>query len=284
MLCRGAFRVSRSIRRGTLANAARLLGPGADHSRREALARRVLRNFYQVCCDVGRCASASRQELLDRIESIEGGEAYRLTRSGGAGVIVVTAHMGSFEVGMAALREQERRVHVVFRRDPIRQFERLRSELRWRLGVEEAPVDDGWTVWMRLRDALLADEAVVLQGDRVMPGQKGERVPFLDGHLMLPSGPVKLALATGAPIVPILSVRTQKGKVRLFIEPAIVAGRERESEADAGNAGGPHPALLRWAAVLERYVKAYPDQWLILEAALCEDQTGRDPTEGARRS
>ena len=120
-------------------------------------------------------------------------------------------------------------------------------------------------MWVRLRDALLADEAVVLQGDRVMPGQKGEAVPFLGGTLLLPSGPVKLALATGAPIVPILSVRTARGKVKLFVEPPI--------EVDAaGGPGAAREALLRWAAVLEKYVRSYPDQWLMLEPALAEDK------------
>ena len=119
---------------------------------------------------------------------------------------------------------------------------------------------------MRLRDALLADEVVVLQGDRVMPGQKGEPVGFLGGTLLLPAGPVKMALATGAPIVPIFSVRTGDAKVRLFIEEPI------DVQPDDGDAAGAaHPALIEWAAVLERYVRSYPDQWLMLRPAWCED-------------
>jgi KDO2-lipid IV(A) lauroyltransferase len=159
---------------------------------------------------------------------------------------------------------------VVFRRDRFERFEKQRSALRARLRVEEAPVDDGWGVWVRLREALLADEVVVLQGDRVMPGQKGEAVPFLGGHLLLPAGPVKLALATGAPIVPIFSLRTAAGKVRLFIEPAIEVGPA---------AAGPHPALLCWATLLEKYVRDYPDQWLMLQPVLIED-AGADAGDG----
>jgi KDO2-lipid IV(A) lauroyltransferase len=82
--------------------------------------------------------------------------------------------------------------------------------------------------------------------------------------MLLPPGPVKMALATGAPILPIFSVRTKEGKVRLVVEPAIEVG---PSDAPAG----PHPALLQWAAVLERYVRAYPDQWLMIRPALSED-------------
>lgn len=265
LACHVAFNCSRMIRTGTTANARQLLGPQASPAAVQSLARSTVASFYRFCCDMGRSIGLSGEQLMDKVEAIDGDSTYLAARSPGRGAIVVTAHMGSFEVGMAALRMRERkRIHVVFRRDPFATFERQRSELRRRLGVEEAPVDEGWTVWVRLRDALLADEVVVLQGDRVMPGQKGERVPFLGGHTLLPSGPIKLAMATGAPIVPVFTVRTPEGKIRLFIEPPIEVGPNT-------GASGPHPAMLRWAAVLEKYVRRYPDQWLMLQPVLCED-------------
>ncbi len=126
----------------------------------------------------------------------------------------------------------------------------------------EAPIDDGWTVWLRLRDALVRNEVVMLQADRVMPGQKGCTLPFLHGHLELPMGPVKLALASGAPIVPIFAVRTKTGRMHINIEPAIFV--EPSSEHI-------HPALLQLAGILEKYVRAYPRQWLLMHRAFCED-------------
>jgi lauroyl/myristoyl acyltransferase len=102
---------------------------------------------------------------------------YQEARRNQRGAVIVTAHLGCFELGMAALVEHEKRVHVVFRRDPSPRFDRLRSRLREMLGVREAPVDDGWATWSRLRDALSSDEVVLIQGDRVMPGQKGQPRP-----------------------------------------------------------------------------------------------------------
>jgi KDO2-lipid IV(A) lauroyltransferase len=173
--------------------------------------------------------------------------------------------MGSFEVGMAALRRQDARIHVVFRRDAFGRFERMRSALRAKLGVIEAPVDDGWTVWMRLRDALQNDEVVALQGDRVMPGQKGQAIPVLGADMMLPAGPVKLALATGAPIVPVFTVRTPGGKVRLCVEPAIHVGSPDDLD----------PAMEQLAGVLGKYLRAHGDQWLMLQPAWCGQQNAR---------
>lgn len=167
---------------------------------------------------------------------------------------------------MAALLEHEKRVHVLFRRDEMSLFEKTRSALRAQLGVCEACVDDGLEVWMNLRAALANDEVVLIQGDRVLPGQKGQRVPFLGGHMVLPTGPVKLALATGAPIIPIFSIREPTGMIRLFVEEPI----QVEDEI--------HEAMLRLASVIERYVHDYPDQWLVFHRPWCED-VERGPTE-----
>lgn len=263
LFTRLVFRCSPSVRAGTLANAARVLGPGATPAQHRRLARAVVGNFILFCHDVGRSMRMSADELFGRIETLEGEAHYDAARAMRRGAIVVTAHMGSFEVGMAALRRRDERVHVVFRRDAFGRFERMRSALRAKLGVVEAPVDEGWTVWLRLRDALLRDEVVVLQGDRVMPGQKGERVPVLGADMLLPAGPVKLALATGAPIVPVFSIRTPSGGVRLCVEPAITV--------DAGDPDAVDRAMRQLAGVIGKYVAAYPEQWLMLQPAWCAD-------------
>lgn len=264
---RAALRFSKEVRNGTLANATRVLGSDTTPAERNVFARKVVGQFILFCHDVGRAMRMSVDELYGRIEQIEGHEHYDAARKQKRGAIVVTAHMGSFEVGMAALRRQDARIHVVFRRDLFGRFERMRSALRAKLGVIEAPVDDGWTIWMRLRDALLNDEVVVLQGDRVMPGQKGQRVPVLGADMMLPSGPAKLALASGAPIVPVFCVRLPSGKIRLCVEPAIDVSTPQDVDR----------AMEQLAAVVGKYIRAHGEQWLMLQPAWCED-AGGDPS------
>ena len=249
------------MREATLCNARRLLPPGATQTDHLVLAHRMIGNFYDFICDVGRSVGQSRRQMLARIEATEGQENYFAARSHRKGAIVVTAHMGSFEVGMAALRQYESKLHVVFRRDAYGKFEQTRSALRKRLGVNEVCVDDGLGVWVRLRDALRNDEVVLVQGDRVMPGQRGRRMPFMNGHMMLPTGPAKLALASGAPIVPIFSVRRPDGMVRLFVETPIWVVSDDDVDK----------ALATFARTLERYLRRYPDQWLMIQRAWCED-------------
>lgn len=254
----------RGMRRRVMTNAARLLGEDAPLAQRKRVARRMIANFYLFVYDVGRALRLPRRRLLQRIDDVQGREHYRAVRDQKRGAILVTAHMGSFEVGVAALRELEEKIHVVFQRDRKPRFERLRSALHARLGVIEAPIDDGWTIWLRLRNALLNDEVVLMQGDRVMPGQKGVPVPFLGGTTLVPTGPIKLALASGAPVVPIFSIRLDDGRVRLVIERPIEV---RPHDGDEPT----HPALLELTRIIERYVKQYPDQWLALHYVCRED-------------
>ena len=259
----GTWTFSRSVRDATLANARRILGDDSTPQQRQAIARDTVSSFFDFVCDVGWTLDASRDDLNSRIATVEGREGYKAARALHRGAIIATAHMGSFEVGMAALLHSEQRIHVVFQRDQADLFEQLRSDLRAKLGIVEAPVGEGLRTWVALRDALLADEVVAIQADRVMPGQKGQKVPFLGGHMMIPAGPIKLAMITGAPIIPVFSIRQPDGRIIVKIEQPIYVEPARPELFE--------PALLQLADVIAKYVRLHPGQWLVLHKAWCED-------------
>jgi KDO2-lipid IV(A) lauroyltransferase len=256
------FRYSKHIRDSTIANAARILGPDSTPRQRQILGRKMVDSIYDSVYDVGTAARLTVPQIRARVESVSGHEGYLEARKARKGVIVASAHMGSFEPAVAALLDTEKRIHIIYKRDPrSAQFERLRTGLRQRLGVVEHAIDDGWALWVELRDALAADECVVLHVDRVQPGQKGLALPLLYGHTLLPTGPIKLAIASGAPVVPAFAIRQARGNVRLFIEEPIYA-----DESDGGLA-----AMEKIAATLAKFIATYPDQWLMLHPAFLED-------------
>lgn len=263
---------SRVLRSCAGTNARRILGPGSDEQARERLARAMIANFYDTIIEFGRNRKRSVDAMLSRIELVEGGDRYERARREWRGAILVTAHLGSFETGLAALTRREKRVHVVFQRDDYPLFERLRREQHARLGVEEAPIDEGMRTWMRIRDALANDEVVLMQGDRAMKGQRSVAVPFMGGHIAIPDGPVRLARVTGSPIVPVFAVRIGRG-VRIVLEvpfhpgPAPAKGERDEDVLGIG-------------AMIEKHVSRYPEQWLMLQKAWLED---RDGTTGLAR-
>jgi len=253
-----AFTFSPKIRRNTALNAMRLQ---MDPNRRRTFGLAVVGSFYDFVYDIGRSRGSTREQLLSRVAAIDGADTYLAIRAQHRGAVLLTAHMGSFEVGLAALPLQEKRVHVVFKRDRIAGFEKLRGSLREQLNIIEAPIDNGLAGWMRLRDALLNDEVVAVQGDRVMPGQKGIPIPILGGVILLPSGPFKLALSAGAPVIPIFSVRECDSRLRIHICEPIEVSMEHDGILNA---------MMSFAKTLTIQLSNHPEQWLMLDSAFSE--------------
>lgn len=261
----GAALVARGPRHAIARNQHAILGRPTGSRERFAFARAVFASFYDFVADVASLGREDVAGLRSRIDAIEGRDTYLACRKQARGAVLVTAHMGSFEVGLAALTEVEPAVHVVFKRDAFPAFERLRAGLRARLGVREAAIDDGWDTLLRLRDALAANEVIVMQGDRAVPGQRSATVaaPPLSQPLTIPTGPVTMARLAGCPLVPVFVVRSAKpGRFRVILLDPIHVGPGAKGEADA---------LTALAAALGRFIAAHPDQWLVLHPAFAEN-------------
>lgn len=253
------------VRKHTRRNALRIFGQTLDGAEQRRFTRGVVSSFYEFVVDVGQSGCEPTERLLQRIESVEGEAEYCALRRSGRGAVLVTAHIGSFEVGLAALVRVERRVHVVFKRDASGPFECMRTELRRKLGIIESPIDDGLATWMALRDSLNDGDVVVLQADRAMPGQRSAVVPFLHGHLRVPTGAVRLARLADCPIVPVFTVRLASGRFAVHLGPAIEPG----TAGDASDSDD--PAVLAVARAIESMVARSPTQWLMLGSAFEED-------------
>ncbi len=259
--------VSTAVRDATRKNSTRVFGRRLSRTEHRAYAREVVNSFYNFVVDVAGASNRSPEQLRSLVAHVDGLEAFRANRGAGRGAILVTAHFGSFECGLAALAREERRISVVFRRDADPAFEASRARLHRALGIVEAPIDDGLDTWLSLRDALLHNEVVVMQGDRAAPGQRTQTVPFLFGQLRLPTGPVRLARLTGSPIIPVFTVRQPDGRHRVLLLPAI---EPDTPPTDAGDRA-PSASLRAIANSIASVVSRYPHQWLVLEPVFVED-------------
>jgi lauroyl/myristoyl acyltransferase len=261
----GTWHCSKAIRKVTRTNARRILGPKVSDQEIDSVAFATTRSFYEFVSELGRSLGMTHKQLLDQIDSVEGQENY-LGRRQDSGAILLTAHLGSFEIGVAGLLQFEEHVHVLYHPDQSGLFERMRSKQRKHLGVIEERVDSGLGTWLKLRDALRENHVVLVQGDRVLPGQKGVLMPFCHGHIEMPTGPVKLALASGSPIIPVFAVRVPSGKVKIFLDEAI------EVPQGSHRIDATHPTMIQIAQVIEKYVKQFPEQWHFFQPIFHEDQ------------
>ena len=89
-----------------------------------------------------------------------------------------------------------------------------------------------------------------------------------------PVAPVRLAMASGAPIVPSFMIRKGDDTHKLIVEKPIYVRREAKTEEDLKR----HTRA--WTELLEKHVKENPDQWVWIHRRW-KTQEGADREAGA---
>jgi lauroyl/myristoyl acyltransferase len=103
--------------------------------------------------------------------------------------------------------------------------------------------------------AVLQRNAILCITSDVPRGQRLVTIPLCGEPKRFATGMVSLARQCGAALLPLFCVREQDGRVRVVIEPAIATAPD-EDRATAVVA-----AIRQYAAILERYIRRYPDQY-----------------------
>ena len=118
------------------------------------------------------------------------------------------------------------------------------------------------TLGMDIRKAFKAvknGEILVTVGDWGIGDDSGLEVLFFGQSARFPTGPAILAIKTGAPLIPGFTLRNAAGNFTVHIEQPINYNRQ------APEAGQVAEITQKFAACLEKYVKQYPEQWLIFK-------------------
>jgi KDO2-lipid IV(A) lauroyltransferase len=243
----------RKIRAAIAANLEAVLGPCGWWERQ----RRIHRTFHTFAW----CLSERYERLsTDRVFTIEaeGLDAWRELAGGAGGFILVTAHIGAWEVGsMLPASRDGRRVHVVREPETDPRAQRFIEGLIRRCGGElyTTHFADDPQLGMDLLDALRRGEVVALQGDRPRSGGRTVEVDLLGRPFALPVGPAALARAAGVPIVPVFVLREGRLRYRCILRPAIHVAQSGDRQGDL------REALGRFTADLEAVIRRQPHQW-----------------------
>jgi len=254
-----AFALARG-RRDVLLENQRHLSPNATPAERRARARRTMMHLAEAAVDLFRLPSAPRDEL-ERLVEVEGREHLDRAMALGRGVVVVTGHLGPYELGGAWLALAGYPVHAMVE-ELSPETNAALSLYREATGMKLLSRNRATRAALRL---LREQQLVLLVADRVVgDGSEGVVVRFGAGARAVPTGPAALALATQAPIVvgsiirhPHLRARAPRYLVQL--EPPIVAEATSDGHAD-------RERLTRQIAErLAASVVAHPDEWFVFQ-------------------
>jgi KDO2-lipid IV(A) lauroyltransferase len=179
----------------------------------------------------------------------------RAARAAGERVILLTAHLGNWELGSILAGQAGLPVAVVYVPDAFGDAEHFRSLLRSFGGVDEIPIrpEDHFASLPVLR-AFAQGKVVALQGDRDF-NDRGVRVPFFGAEASFPVGPFHLARMTGARLWPAFIAYTPDFRFEIELGQPFAVEHTEDRQGDVRR------ALERWVKVLEGAIRRWPTQW-----------------------
>ena len=176
------------------------------------------------------------------------------------GGVVLTAHMGNYDLGAALFAEKfHRQIQMVRAPEPdalAAQHLDLALQQSSAGAVKVGYSSDGTTLAFDLLNALRSGEIISIQGDRVVGEVARAPVKFFNREILLPNGPFVLSLASETPIYPLFIVRTGYRKYKIIAREPIVSFRNAASRDEVIA-----DAMQNWARVLEEVVGCYWPQW-----------------------
>ena len=210
----------------------------------------IVRGMY---LNLGR--SAAELLALDRVAArleIEGMAHLQTALHAGNGAILVTAHLGNWEVLVRAASVAGRPVHVLTKR-----MHRGWAEAAWRaLRRDGAHLLHERGSGRRVLEALARGEVIALVLDQHDTSPQALRAAFLGRLAATNTGLARVALASGALVVPVFTHRRADGEHHVAFEAPLdvpAAGR-RSARVDA---------LTRACLdTIEAAIRRHPDQWL----------------------
>ncbi len=229
-----------------------MLVPGLTGSDMEIarLPRRIMRNFARMVTEFLYLPRFS----LDNLEHLVDLESFRklMPAVGGDNVILLTGHIGNWELGVAIDSMLGMNLHVVVYDHPDRRVARLFRSRREEKGLKVMSVREAAR---RMRRAL-DTSSVGIVGDRDFTGH-GVEATYFGVPVIVPGAYASLAVARKKRIIPAFCLKQRDGRYRLILEepPSI----------EAGEGADPMEIVRTCLKIFEKCVEKYPEQWYFFD-------------------
>lgn len=238
-------------RKTALANLRLAFGGEKSAGELRAIARRVFENLGKNAFELIRFPRINEKNI-DALVTIDNPARLNRAFEKGAGVIIITAHIGNWELMAATLRLKGYPGVTVGRRIYFHKYDRYLNYLRKTHDVNVVYRDDSPREILKI---LKENRIVGIVADQDVDSVAGVFVNFFGHPAYTPAGPAALAKTTGAPLVPVFIIR-KNGRHVLFVEEPVELADTADKEKDLVE------NTQRWSNVVESYIRRYPEQWV----------------------
>jgi KDO2-lipid IV(A) lauroyltransferase len=218
---------------------------------------RILRgSFTSLGRLLGEFSQLSRitpEQLRDIVE-VEGLEHYRAASAAGRGVIFFTGHLGAWELSCFAMSALGYPMSFLARRIDNERVDQMVEKIRTRFGNR---LINKRAAARPILQTLRAGGTVGLLVDLNTQPHEGVFVDFFGRPASTTAGLARLARHSGAPVLPgFIPWEADRRRFVLHLHPPLAASWTDDESDDIRR------FTARFTAVVEDYVRRYPDQWL----------------------
>ncbi|MEQ8304694.1 MAG: lipid A biosynthesis acyltransferase [Cyclobacteriaceae bacterium] len=206
------------------------------------------------------------QTLLDRIIvqrgndipftfELEGEENLRALVQKGRGGLLMSAHIGNWEVAAQLLGDFRTKVNIVMFDEEHRALKEYLDNITGGRKVNVIPVKDDLSHIYSIGEALQSNELVCLHADRFLPGNKTRVMNFFSAPAEFPIGPFALASTFRVPVSFVFGIKESATHYHLFGGPMLEFEESLPKEAVVDK------LMTLFIKRFEEMVRCYPEHW-----------------------
>jgi Kdo2-lipid IVA lauroyltransferase/acyltransferase len=217
---------------------------------REQLSRSCFHNFLRMLYDFCDCAESDTDRLNALMVERRGFEFLEAARRKGKGTLLITGHLGAWELGGMVLASDGFPVNVVTMAEPTNELNEWRQKYRQRFGIKTVTVGTDKFAFIEIIQALRRNELVAMLVDRPYLNS-GIEVQFFGRPTLFSAAAARVWQLTQAAVVPAFVLQLEPGQYGCYAYPPIDMTASQTLEQNSQ----------RVADVFQAIVREFPEQW-----------------------
>jgi KDO2-lipid IV(A) lauroyltransferase len=217
------------------------------------LSRRIFMNFGITLVEMLQCTFMSHEEVLKALH-VEGEENFNKAFKSNRGIVIVSAHMGNWEVGLHITNYYGKPMLGVAAKTRYGWANILLSRSRNRLGNT---IIDKKGALPKITEGLRRGEVIGMLIDQSRR-KHGVEVTFFGRKATASPAAALLALRCNSLVLPAFCVRRSDGQLTIQVKTPFELTRTGDLRSDIQS------NTQRMIDVVEEMVRTYPDQWFWL--------------------
>ncbi len=204
------------------------------------------------------------QTIIDRVAVMSGLQrSFSVKRTGGhylneladngEGGLLVSAHIGNYELAGHLLQRLDSVINIVMYDGEAEQIKRYLEKVTGPKTFNIIFIKEDMSHVYEMSAALRRNELICIHADRYVAGSRTIVHPFLGAPAHFPLGPFVLASKLKAPVCFVFAVKESKFEYHFYGNPA--------KKYEGRGLTGAEQMLEDYVALLEEKVKQYPEQW-----------------------